>query len=690
MLIIASIILILVTIIPVLSLLKPQGKIDMILTAYLLGFGLIVFSAEIAGFVGLLDKQWFFLLLQFLEAVFAWFVWLKKGKPSLALFRSMPFSQFVKRMKFALGHRPFYSLLAAMVAAGYGVLTWLIIRVPPNNSDSMHTHLARVVYWLQQGSFKQLTSYSIFAKIYPFNAQLNVLWTILFTGGDKLVGFVQFAAAVVTALAIYGICRLLNSPTRTSILISLIWLMFPLIVYQATTTQFDLVVTALFITSVYFFFDYYQRKNSFSIFISGFAMGMAIGTKQTIVMMGPALLIIALLVYLKDRHNLSWMLRWAATVAVVFFLLGSYTYFNNLHYYGNPLGPSDHVEADSVGSYSFGQKLKFNTPRFIYQYISFDSLPLVLANPANNFKIQLFKNLDSTFHLEMESPIAQKTPSYGFSLDSKPRFNEDESWFGIAGTLLLIPAVIAGAINGLKKKDLLSISLVLFGISFYFSEILLRPGWDRYQGRYFILAIAPVMPLCGYLFVKKPLSRIFQICISLLSILTFFMAVFSNESKVLLGSKMFEEKYTQMENTYIPIGPIEGYYRKYSLKFFSIMNYSLPFNKTIANYSDTQLRVFSNRTLHEEILDSYNNLVPENATVGIMLVNGDFDYVFFGPELTHRLINIDPVDLSNLPWIQQEGIEYVLIADYQRIKNIPPFLNLLTNVDNWQLYSVQP
>jgi hypothetical protein len=690
MLILLSLALLFLTLLPILSILKLKGGSSVLLGSYLLGFGLIVFTSEISGFVGLLDKKWFFLLLQLCELITAWAIWRKSKQPSLILVQAWTsIAKLWSWIKDKYNGHAFIGILTLLVTAGYGILAWLIIRVPPNNSDSMHTHLARVIYWLQQGSFKQLTSHSIFAKIYPFDAQLNVLWTVLFTGNDKFVGFVQFFAALATALAIYGICRQLKARKQTSILVSLIWLMLPLIVFEATTTQFDLVVTALFVTSVFFFFDYYNQHNNSSLLVSGLAMGLAVGTKQTVFMMGPALLVIAIILYVQNKHNLPWMLRWIATVVVSFLLLGSYPYFNNLHYYGNPLGPTDHVDADSLGSYTYGQKLRYNTPRFIYQYISFDALPLLLANPANDFKNQVFTNLNNTFNLEMEAPIGQKTPDYGFSLNATPRYNEDESWFGFAGTLLFIPAIIAGLINGLKKKDLIAISLVLFSISFYFCELLLRPGWDRYQGRYFIMAVAAIMPLCVYLFDHKIPSRLFQIFIAILSIITFFMAVFSNESKPILGMRTFTEKYTQMENTYIPKGPIEGYYRKYALKYYSLMTYNLPFSKTIEDYSDTQLRVLSSRSLHEQILETYNQMLPENATVGIMLVNGDFDYIFFGPKFSHRLINIEPVSLLNDPnWIHQSGIEYVLIADYQRIQTIPPYLKLMATVNTWQLFSV--
>jgi len=298
---------------------------------------------------------------------------------------------------------------------------------------------------------------------------------VLFTHSDRYVGFVQFFAALSTAIAIYGIGRLLNSSRRNSLIVAILWLTFPLVVFEATSTQFDLAVTSLFVLSVFFFYEYYLERNKHTLLLSGLSMGLALGTKETVFMMGPAVAIVGVLILIKDKRNYSWMLQWVITVLVSFLLLGSYTYFNNLHYYGNPLGPSEHVSQDSTGGYSLGEKVRYNTPRLIYQFTSLDSLPVQLANNLNEIKIKVFTFLDKELTLEMESTKALKTPDLGLSLQSSPKYNEDEAWFGIASVLLLVPAFFLGLIRGIKKKDILSLSLCLFALSFYF----LKSGCDQ-------------------------------------------------------------------------------------------------------------------------------------------------------------------------------------------------------------------
>ena len=95
--------------------------------------------------------------------------------------------------------------------------------------------------------------------------------------------------------------------------------------------------------------------------------------------MGPGIVIMLLILIIQDKHFIKPISEWLLIGIVSFFLLGSYPYFNNLYHYNNPLGPTEHVLGDSFGSYSLQEKFKFNAPRLIFQFISFDSLPVQIA-----------------------------------------------------------------------------------------------------------------------------------------------------------------------------------------------------------------------------------------------------------------------------------------------------------------------
>ena len=672
------------------SILRIKGRTAFLLSIYLISFSSIVFIAQLSGIMGLLSNRLFFLFAQVVLLCIALFVWVKFGRPFLFTpFTGFSFRSEVKKITESIKQNPLPYLFALIVGAGYLGLAWLIIRVPPNNCDSMHTHLARVAYWLQQSSFAQLTNFSVFAKIYPFDANLNLLYTILFTGSDRFVGFVQFFAAIFSSIAIFGIARLLGGSNRAAIILSLLWMTFPQNVFQATSTQNDLVVTSLFTTCIYFFFAFIKQRNKSSLILSGLALGLSFGTKETVFMMGPGIVIMLLILIIQDKHFIKPISEWLLISIVSFFLLGSYPYFNNLYHYNNPLGPTEHVLGDSFGSYSLQEKFKFNAPRLIFQFISFDSLPVQIAEQGVVLRERAFTKLTNILSLPLESQSGLKDVNKTFTYNLAPSWNEDESWFGLVSTLLIPPAIFLGIYFGIKKKDLLSLVLVIFGITFFIFEIILRPGWDPYQGRYFVLSIALTVPLSIHILNESLLSRIFTLLICAIACLVFFMAVFSNHSKPILGKKSFELKYQEIEYSYLPQNDYESVYKEIAQIFLYKFWENLPFQKSLANYDDIQLRALCSLKQHEKILRIVNRDVPPKSNLGVILGGGAFDYIFFGPNLERKITPINPISfLSNEDWVIEKEISYVLIYNPSRVDHIPKFLDLIYKTEYWVLYHV--
>ena len=130
-----------------------------------------------------------------------------------------------------------------------------------------------------------------------------MLWTIVFLGNDTLAESSQFIAMLVCAIAIYGISRLMDRSEKSASFNALLFLSFPVVAMQATTTQTDLFVAAMIACAFYFLASGFQQKQKSSLVVSSLAIALAIGSKQTAFFVLPGYLILCLFLWLKNRKS---------------------------------------------------------------------------------------------------------------------------------------------------------------------------------------------------------------------------------------------------------------------------------------------------------------------------------------------------------------------------------------------------
>ena len=261
----------------------------------LLCFTNIVLISQISNFFTLINAK-FFLIVYCILLACVWLLWRHSGKPSL----SGPFSEgkwTVWRELPFIKTKPALYLLAIGIVIIYLGNAILIITTPQHTYDSMTYHLSRVGYWLQHGTLAPWFTPNPRQTTFPPNAELGSLWTVLFWGSDQLTGFVQWFSALAASTAIFGIARLLGANRKYSLFAALIWLSYPAVLLQSTTTQNDLVISAFFIIMLYFLFLGLKEQKSRYLLLSGVAFGLAFGTKTTIFFTLPGLGISIFLLY---------------------------------------------------------------------------------------------------------------------------------------------------------------------------------------------------------------------------------------------------------------------------------------------------------------------------------------------------------------------------------------------------------
>jgi hypothetical protein len=640
------------------SLFRLPNKPAHVMFLYLAAFGEVAFIAQLAHLFKTLNSQAFFLGLQFLILLVALWLWVVRGKPSLTgpwsdireLFRKQKWLKYFKNW-------PDVSLLFLAVLASLGIAAALNYAVPPNNNDSISTHMSRVGYWLQNGSFDPWVTQKNKQLFYPVNAQVQMMWTVLFSGSDHYVGFVQWFALIASMAAVFGITRILKASRTQAAFAALVIATLPAILLQSTTTQNNIVTGSLFAIMFYFFFLATREKRISLFAVSGAALGIGLATNLTMLFLLPGFGLAILLVWLlfKQVSSRNLLVMAGGTIAT-FLLIGSAVFFINIRLFNNPLGPESDFGQATQGLESPADYMLLNSMRLMYQAADPMGLPRGLEDAGLQIKANLARPLFTVLNIPIES---SKGLSEGhiFNLDTSDYLQEDVAWYGPVGFLILFPAMLVGLLWGVKKKDSIAISIFLVGLGFLLSDALLRPGWDAYQGRYFIPVVILATPLLALWLVPGWRRWFFGLSIITLSMIVMFRTTFSNPAKPL----------REMTNLY-PVNP------------------NLPIVWDLDRIGRISIQSYS----MDPICRMVEQYVPTDAVMGIATQLSYYrEYCFFGEYFNRILVPVWPAErVEETNWlVEEKEVEYLLVvtADSYPV-NLSPDFEELAHSGEWALY----
>ena len=631
--------------------LRPPNKPAFVLSLYLLSYANIVLAGLIANSFLVLNQQWAFISLHFAFSVVSVLVWWRTGRPPLL----GPFANWKKELanvRNSLKTWPDLILLGFGILAAFALATILILVVPPNNNDSLSTYLSRAGYWLQHGSFFPWPTSRVYQISFPVNAQLQFFWTILFWGTDRLAGFVQWTAGLAAIAAVFGLARLLGWNRPQSAFAALIYASFPQTLLQITSTQNDLVTAALFISTIYFLLLGLQSRQRGMLALSGLSLGLGFGTKQTLYFLLPGLGVLVLLAWRKFGLRV-WkeLLYWGIACIIGFALFAAYINVMNTHTFGNPFGPSDIVERQ-VGGKDLEQivnNVRYNVPRLLYQSIDTCGLPRPLDGYAHKVKARVARAFFNAIGFSIEGD--QYTgPGYVFSLDEKTLNQEDFAWYGPLSALLLFPAVVYQFIFGIRSREPVRIGLVLNALIFLLIIAFIRPGWEAYQGRYFLPVVTLNAPLMASLFPSKPRAGFLRYAAVGLALMITTVTMLYNPAKPVAGKRA----------TWVDIWSADR----------------------------ITLQTLQGRPARD-MLRLVEEYVPADATLGLYTPGYVLDYLLFGEHFTRRLIPIYPFErIADAEWLKAQGIEYVLLQ--KRGESLPTLAEGLKKIKGsagWIIYT---
>jgi len=620
------------------ALLRFQSRTAYLVSLYLFFWGALVFTAQVCSlFYQINQLTWLILQGVLALGMLGW--WLRDKSPSLL----GPFTQPIKLPRFA--EHPLLYGFGTVVMAAYLVGAVLILAVPPNTHDAMTYHLTRIGYWLEQGSFYPWPTNNPRQTSFPFNAETGVMWTILFSGSSQLAGFIQWSAAMATGVGIYGIARKLGAGREQSIFAVFLWSTFPQIIFQSTSTQNDLTVTAFFTCAIFGLLAARDGQKRF-LWLFGAGLGLALGTKTTAVLMLPGLGIgLLFLAASRKRAFLRNLLTWGAVSLAGFMLLGMLVYLQNWTVYGNPFSISGWVN-EALGKEST-QLSRFFTSfsLYLYRFVDFSGLPVewsvALTNIKVYFGVRAFDRLGDLGALA--NSIWHGLPNY---LVAHPGFwDEDLAWFGPIATLMIPLAAIVQTWKSLRQKSYLKLLPVWLAISFLLvASYLLYP--TLYRGRYFTLPISLIAPILAFFYPKFKANRCW-ILIPLVGLSAFILVV------------------------------------------SALMNPSKPViaEKPLWQMTPTQLQTIKDPTV-EPVVRMVDEFVPSTGSLALKTTEEGWNFVFFGDGISRRVWPVDPnLKKIDSAWLDEKKLEYLLIDPFERnFLNLPEGLEWVAEVNGWSLY----
>jgi hypothetical protein len=288
-----------------------------------------------------------------------------------------------------------------------------------------------------------------------------------------------------------------------------------------------------------------------------------------------------------------------------FLLFGAPNHIRCMQTYGHPLGPDYYREGNGRASKGLDiQLLKANAARYLYQATEPSALPFFLMLTENKKEIvgnieawraETGERLFEALAIDSNDPTATKLYTE-FSFATPFPFHEDIVWFGPLGLLLWTPVVLYWGVACFFRRDPVRLLLFLSCAGFVFFACA-EMVWSPWRGRYFVLAVSLGAPLLSNLFKRGKLFALARWVLVLLAVSVLVKTLVRNESKALVGPNAIWGK-------------------------------------------ERDALRYANLPHDGKALRAVERLLPQHATVALLVQAGDWDYPLFGQGLTRTILPV--------------------------------------------------
>jgi hypothetical protein len=338
-------------------------------------------------------------------------------------------------------------------------LLLLAIFIPPNNWDSMAYHLTRVEHWIQNKNIYPYPT-NIVRQVLtsPLSEYIIANFQIL-ANKDAFSNLVQFASFIFILFSATLIFSIFKIGIKGQLFLLLALLSLPMLLFQATTTQTDLLASFFFISFILFALLIIQTEDNFNTNFIFLALSLTLGilTKYHIAIFAAPIVGYLLFYLIKKKNNKNTIFAvLISCLTITIILVPLFT--RNIYFFGSITGKDLFDEnATIVNSTISIQNMLSNNIKHIVDFIS---IPI---NGYNNLLFSVNHSLHNLIGISENMP-GNNWAGEPFTVNNY--LNEDTAGSIIHAALIILSLILVFK-SKYKTKLLLLFSYCFIAFSLY-------------------------------------------------------------------------------------------------------------------------------------------------------------------------------------------------------------------------------
>jgi hypothetical protein len=406
-------------------------------------------------------------------------------------------------------------------------LLLLAIFIPPNNWDSMAYHLPRVEHWIQNKNIYPYPT-NIVRQVLtsPLSEYMIANFQIL-SCTDAFSNLVQFASFIFILFSGTLIFSFLKINYKGQLFLLLALLSLPMMLFQATTTQTDLLASFFFMSFILFALLIIQIEANFKINFIFLALSLTLGilTKFHIAIFAAPIVIYILFDLLKKKNNKNTIFTILISILTIAIILVP-LFARNIYFFGSITGKDLFDEkATIINSTISIQNMLSNNFKHIIDFIS---IPI---NGYNNLLFSVNHSLHNFIGVSENMP-GNNWAGEPFILNNY--LNEDT-----AGSLFHALLIILSTILVFKSKNKSKL-LALFAYCFVaFSLYGLLFRYTPFDIRLLLPVLILLIIISTYIIYTRITNKYIINALMFLFLIISIFPVYFNRAKPIIGNPFY-------------------------------------------------------------------------------------------------------------------------------------------------------